>query len=153
MSAHKDIKITKAELETLYFDMAKSLGQIADTFGVCKGTICYYFDKFGIDKRSSRDGLKTLYAQGLKPHNWKSGRWYDKRGYTRVVTDNGYTYEHRKIWESINGSIPEGYVIHHVNHNTCDNNPANIVAVSRADHVRLHKPRLGTGRAVVGEGN
>ena len=70
------------------------------------------------------------------------------QGYTRK---DGYrefqlgkrkrAFEHRLVWERIKGTIPVGYVIHHINGITSDNRIENLQCISRAAHTLLHKPR------------
>lgn len=40
------------------------------------------------------------------------------------------------IWESLNGSVPEGMVLDHINHDGCDNRIANLRIVSRDENNR-----------------
>lgn len=71
-----------------------------------------------------------------------------------AVDDMGYGYvgdrgiklrAHRIAYEVAFGKIPEGTVVHHRCENKLCANPAHLETVTRAEHVRLHKPRLGTG--------
>lgn len=45
---------------------------------------------------------------------------------------------YRKVWESICGEIPKGYVIHHINLNKNDNYPWNLFMMTRGEHYYLH---------------
>lgn len=47
---------------------------------------------------------------------------------------------HRHLYEKAGGRIPKGWVVHHLNGNILDNRIANLVAVSRVTHSRLHSP-------------
>jgi hypothetical protein len=86
--------------------------------------------------------------------NWKGGRSISSGGYVLVrVGKNhpladvrGYAYEHRlRLMEKL-GRVPLPSELGHHEDETKDNNALpNIKPISRADHVRLHKPRLGTG--------
>lgn len=47
---------------------------------------------------------------------------------------------HRAIMEDQLGhSIPPGYVVHHKDHNTHNNDPSNLVLMTEAEHIQLHK--------------
>lgn len=50
------------------------------------------------------------------------------------------------VYEALVGPVPDGFNLHH----TCEQprcvNPEHLELMTRADHTRLHKPRLGTGR-------
>ncbi len=47
---------------------------------------------------------------------------------------------HHLIWEEEHGPIPEGYQIHHLDHDRGNNHLLNLIAVSVSDHQRLHSP-------------
>lgn len=46
--------------------------------------------------------------------------------------------EHRVVWIKTNGPIPEGFDVHHVNHNKTDNRIENLTLVSKLEHKRTH---------------
>jgi hypothetical protein len=69
-------------------------------------------------------------------------------GYLRATTVAGRAaglYEHRIVWESEHGPIPDGFHVHHVNENPADNRLENLRLVSMADHRRLHSNYLPDG--------
>lgn len=45
---------------------------------------------------------------------------------------------HRAVYLCYNGEIPEGFHVHHVDHDKNNNEPENLVALSKEDHLRLH---------------
>lgn len=45
---------------------------------------------------------------------------------------------HRVVWRHFNGEIPEGFHIHHKDHNRANNNIENLEALSPGDHSRHH---------------
>ena len=47
-------------------------------------------------------------------------------------------FSHRRVYEQHFGPIPAGYVVHHRDGNKLNNDPTNLVAMSRAAHNRLH---------------
>ena len=58
---------------------------------------------------------------------------------------------HRLIYEECFGSIPKGFHIHHLDGNKENNNPANLVMISKSNHHHLHTsgvnhPRWDHGR-------
>jgi hypothetical protein len=63
--------------------------------------------------------------------------------------DGNWDYHARVIWEQANGTILRGILIHHRNENPFDDSLENLQAMTRADHVRVHKPRLGTGHVCI----
>lgn len=48
------------------------------------------------------------------------------------------TLEHQRVWEEANGPLPDGYVIHHKNHDKLDNRLVNLEALTRSEHVKVH---------------
>lgn len=45
---------------------------------------------------------------------------------------------HRVVWEFHNGTIPKGYHIHHIDHNTSNNNIENLELIEGKEHCKLH---------------
>ena len=58
---------------------------------------------------------------------------------------------HRLIYEEVYGSIPKGYTIHHIDGDKTNNNPSNLMLLTKSNHHKLHfnmvnNPRWGNGR-------
>ena len=71
-----------------------------------------------------------------------TGAYKHGRSYRMLRVDGKRLYESRYV-----ARAGPSDVVHHLNHNHHDNSPTNLAVMSRADHQRLHKVRLGTGRA------
>ena len=56
----------------------------------------------------------------------------DQDGKRRLVM------EHRLVWEAVNGVVPRGFELHHVNHDKLDNRIENLRIVNRLEHKRIH---------------
>ena len=75
--------------------------------------------------------------------NKKTGRilhpGHTKDGYLQVVLykdGKKKTYRlHRLVWESFNGSIPEGYEVNHINEDKTDNRLCNLNLMTRTQNV------------------
>jgi len=73
---------------------------------------------------------------------WKGGRTFSQGGYVFIrkpthhrAGKNGYVQEHILIWEqSHNQTLPDGWVIHHLNGIKHDNRPENLVALPNWKH-------------------
>jgi predicted DNA-binding protein YlxM (UPF0122 family) len=77
--------------------------------------------------------------------NWHGGRYTDTSGYVRVLAPEhkssdvkGYVKEHVLIWTDINGDIPDGFCLHHINGDKGDNRMDNLRLMRHGDHSRLH---------------
>lgn len=95
----------------------------------------------------------------LPNHRWPGiQRQASKLGYTRnwdykYISVQGYLIDctdrknkkeiHRQIYEQYhNVKLTKHDIIHHIDGNKLNNNPDNLVCMTRAEHVRLHKPRI-----------
>lgn len=72
---------------------------------------------------------KTIFIDGLRFTR-------DNRGYYR----NSKTRKrlHQYIWEKYNGKIPEGYHVHHKDHNKANNHIDNLILIKHGKHSRYH---------------
>jgi hypothetical protein len=61
-----------------------------------------------------------------------------RHGYRQIKMDGKYVFEHRIIWERINGLIPNGMFIHHKDENRLNNDISNLELVTYEDHRRIH---------------
>lgn len=60
-------------------------------------------------------------------------------GYEEVwMTNKAHTAEHRFVYESVIGAIPDGCVIHHKDRNKRNNTPENLEAIPVGDHTKTH---------------
>jgi len=50
---------------------------------------------------------------------------------------------HRLVWEETKGAIPDSMLVHHKNGDRLDNRVENLELITRAEHCKLHRPRLG----------
>lgn len=58
-------------------------------------------------------------------------------------------HEHKLVYETLNGNLPKGALVHHLNKKGYDNRPENLTRLLRADHSRLHRLEDGpTGFAL-----
>lgn len=102
--------------------------------------------------------MKTINIKGnnLEKH-------WNTRGRTGTVCKNGYRmfckgsrgntiriYEHRLVWESNFGKIPNGYEVHHKDGNKLNNNIENLELVKKGEHQHIHAILKGLGKDRVG---
>lgn len=96
------------------------------------------------------EGLYDLRNDGLiytypRPHS-KCGYTYGNKnplGYMTKTLSKGKFKKlvllHRLVWEVFVGPIPEGYDVHHINHNPSDNRLENLELIERKEHSIKHK--------------
>lgn len=51
----------------------------------------------------------------------------------------GESFLHRQVCADAHGPIPAGYLVHHLDDDKANNDPANLVAVTRKEHAALHR--------------
>lgn len=100
-------------------------------------------------------------ASGALNGNWRGGRSVASNGYILIRVGRshhladvrGYAYEHRLVAEKKLGrALAAGEVVHHIDGNKQNNNPANVqVMPSMAHHMHEHGRR--PGRRAPGEQN
>jgi len=61
--------------------------------------------------------------------------WHMDKGY---YVNRKYGSLHRYIYTQHNGTIPEGYIVHHKNEDKLDNSPKNLIMMTRGEHQKLH---------------
>lgn len=62
-------------------------------------------------------------------------------GYRGITVEGRKILEHRSVWETTNGPIPNGMVVHHRNGDKLDNRLENLELLSISAHMRLHHPK------------
>ena len=69
----------------------------------------------------------------------------DKAGSARawVKTPDGWLPRSQAVYIAKHGAIPEGHVVHHIDGDSLNDRPSNLMAVTPADHARIHhQPRV-----------
>lgn len=89
-------------------------------------------------------------AQRLRKHPARASMWSVNgvgyimpSGYIKVCVRAAdgkvcVDYEHRVAYRATHGEIPPGFDIDHIDGNRSNNEPANLRAISRAEHMRKH---------------
>lgn len=66
-------------------------------------------------------------------------RWQTRDGYESAGTGKGARQTHVLVYESLNGPVPSGHVVHHKNHVHFDNRPENLELLEAGEHSRHHR--------------
>lgn len=73
--------------------------------------------------------------------SWKGGKFISKEGYEMALLPGKGTYTTAQrvlMSSSLKRELRRGEVVHHVDGNKLNNDPANLIVCTRAAHARLH---------------
>lgn len=59
---------------------------------------------------------------------YRCGRYFQRKG-VRL---------HRAVWEFVHGPVPDGFHVHHADHDPSNNDAANLALVEARDHISHH---------------
>ena len=137
----------------------KSILELSKEYKISRATIYKWMEKLGLkgrdisetkklqwnlmttEKRQKQieNAHKKIKENSIKKFKTNPTRRISKRGYWMIyVPDRGNIKEHHYVWEQFKGNIPEGYVIHHINHDRLDNRIENLQMMTNGEHTRLH---------------
>lgn len=114
-----------------------SLEQVAVNFNVSRQAVYDRFKRKNLELRQKKfkpfiivDGIKfTINRDGY---------------YESTITDR--LMLHNYNWEKVNGKIPKGYELHHIDLNKLNNDVSNLQLVTPKEHTEIHaKLRNGSG--------
>lgn len=80
---------------------------------------------------------KIIVIDGIKFYKERTGNGY----YLGNVGEPGNKKPvrcHVYVWEKYNGKVPEGYSVHHIDHNPDNNDISNLELLSYSEHSHLH---------------
>src|SRR3990167_5275660 len=85
---------------------------------------------------------ETIIFQGIPYRRYpnaknRTNRFYFQRSaYKKFDGKTGFL--HRDVWKYYNGKIPNGYLVHHIDGNTSNNDIANLELVLIGEHAKRH---------------
>ena len=101
---------------------------------------------------------KTEFKKGQKGINWepvgsikcRTDKGNKKRQWIKIAEPNEWIEYAKFVWIKNNGKIPKGYLIHHIDNNTMNDNINNLSFLTRKEHFEIHN--IGEmGRKVLAE--
>lgn len=99
---------------------------------------------------------RTWLKKGNRPHNAapvgtvvKTSECAGKKGYLKIKVGEPHSWEflHKKVWEALNGPVPEGGVVIFGDGNQMNLSPSNLLCVSRAQLAVMNRMGLIYGAA------
>jgi hypothetical protein len=70
----------------------------------------------------------------------------DRRAWVKVAEPNVWRPRAVVVWETTNGPVPAGMIVHHEDRDTLNDDVSNLALTSRADHLREHRPEFEAAR-------
>lgn len=118
----------------LYADMYEayksglSLSEVGKLYGMTRQSVYDGFKRRGYILRT-KNQLPFQILDGIK-FSVRNGGYYG-------ATVGDRKLMHRYVWEKHNGPIPEGYEVHHIDHDRSNNDISNLEIYTKSDHARL----------------
>ena len=101
-------------------------------------------------KPGERISPLTEFKKGQKPKNKlpigsvtiRKHKSDQQRAWIKIAEPNVWILRAEFIWIQIGGSIPKGFVVHHLDHNALNDDYRNLALLSRGDHINHHRQDL-----------
>lgn len=106
--------------------------------------------------KGARRSPSTEFQPGMTPANKLpvgtermrySPRHGDTRWWVKVAEPNRWRLRAVIVWEAAHGPVPRGAVVHHRNRDRLDDRLENLATLTRAEHLREHRPEFEEKRA------
>lgn len=131
----------KSYLNNEYNIKYKSMIEISKNLGVSHPIVKKYLIKYGFRIRTKQEQQSSIYSS-----NWKGGKRKKKEGYIEIyypthprANSRKCVYEHILVAERMIGrQLNDNEVVHHIDRNKSNNNPNNLLVLTRSEHAKLH---------------
>lgn len=85
--------------------------------------------------------VETITFQGVRFRRYPDADgWAERSYYSPGIADRqrGIGRLHEEIWKAEHGPIPDGYHVHHIDHDPLNNDLANLACITAAEHKSHH---------------
>lgn len=110
-----------------------SLAEVAAEYGCTRQSVYGLFKQRGYQLRQRPPAKPAVTWQGHK-YTLRNNGYYGRTTGERSLL-------HRDVWTHHNGPIPDGWDVHHRDHDKTNNDPANLEALPKDEHA--HRYNLG----------
>lgn len=126
-------------LRNLYHGERLTAAEVGERLGCHKGTVVYWMEKHGIERRDQVDEYRRSRRQN--PARFETHETGYERWVTQIDGVKKTVPVHRLLAVSESGvGEVSGNVVHHKNGIPWDNRPENIETMSHSDHSKMHNP-------------
>ncbi len=114
-----------------------------------KGSVPWNKDKKGLHLSPT-----TEFKKGQKGINWKPlgslairiSKTHNRR-FIKIEEPNIWIEYSKFVWIKNNGKIPKGYLIHHIDKDTLNDDINNLSMITRKAHINIHRKDLRPNNA------
>lgn len=85
------------------------------------------------------ESLRGRFVGPLSP-KWRGGYRRPDGYWVVTIAGVGRVRRNRLAYEQAHGPIPPGMIVHHIDGDKANDDPANLTLLTRTEHMRLHKP-------------
>jgi hypothetical protein len=122
----------------------KTIAEIAAVHGCSTHPVKVAMQRLGLSRPAKpRPGV----LDGDKNPAWTGGRRQRSDGYIEVWTPTGVRLEHQVVMEQTLGRpLVPGEVVHHIDGDKANNEPANLHLTTQSEHIREHLADMHAAR-------
>lgn len=129
MAAHRNDELAQAMYDR--YCQGLSLAQVAQEFGRTRQTVWKMFDRRGWDMRE-RPPARPFVEWGGRKFTLRNNGYY-------AASEGAREQLHRLVYEHHHRvTLDPDTDVHHKDHDKLNNDPSNLVAMTKAEHARLH---------------
>jgi hypothetical protein len=102
---------------------------------------------------------KSEFKKGQKGINWtpvgtqkiRTDNNATKRRWIKIAEPSKWIEYAKYVWINNNGEIPNGFLIHHIDKDSLNDDISNLAMLTRSAHINIHRPDLLLAKRRIGE--